>query len=94
MCVLLCSLTSFVDRDEAKLILDLETLLRISPRFDLGQFESGLQAKDNYGNGSVRRPQALLAAQNANLEVDAKPGLVTKTFWCVFPRAVCIAVQN
>ena len=59
--------TTFVDRDDAKLILDLEVVLEASPKFDLPTFQECLVQKDNYGVGSVKRIHVIQAAENAKL---------------------------
>jgi hypothetical protein len=59
--------TTFVDRDEAKLILDLEVVLESSPKFDLPMFQDCLVQKDNYGVGSVKRIHVIQAAENSKL---------------------------
>jgi hypothetical protein len=56
-----------VDRDDAKLILDLEVVLETSPKFDLPTFQECLVQKDNYGVGSVKRIHVIQAAENAKL---------------------------
>ena len=45
--------SSFEDRGEARLILDLESAIANSPRFDLNLFRSSLESKDMYGNEQV-----------------------------------------
>ena len=59
--------TTFVDRDAAKLILDLEVVLEASPKFDLSTFHDCLLQKDNYGVGSVKRIHVIQAAENSKL---------------------------
>ena len=59
--------TTFLDRDDAKLILDLEVVLESSPKFDLAMFQDCLIQKDNYGVGSVKRIQVIQAAENSKL---------------------------
>ena len=59
--------TTFVDRDTAKLILDLEVILEASPKFDLSTFHDCLIQKDNYGVGSVKRIHVMQAAENSKL---------------------------
>ena len=56
-----------MDRDDAKLILDLEVVLEASPKFDLPTFHECLVQKDNYGVGSVKRIHVIQAAENAKL---------------------------
>ena len=58
---------TFIDRDEAKLILDLEVVLESSPKFDLPIFQDCLVQKDNYGVGSVKRIHVMQAAENSKL---------------------------
>ena len=48
---------SFLDRDDAMIILELERTLSDSPRFNLQRFREILEAKDHYGNGQVSRQQ-------------------------------------
>ena len=48
---------SFLDRDDAMIILELERTLSDSPRFNLQRFREILEAKDRYGNGQVSRQQ-------------------------------------
>ena len=68
--------SSFLDRDEAKLVLDLETVLSLSSKFDLGLFHDTLLNKDNYGNGTVRRTQVLQAAAKSKLDIESKPAVI------------------
>ena len=48
---------SFMDRDDAMIILELERCLSDSPKFNLQRFREILEAKDHYGNGQVSRQQ-------------------------------------
>ena len=56
-----------MDRDDAKLCLDLESVLEASPKFDLPVFQNCLVQKDNYGVGSVKRIHVMQAAENSKL---------------------------
>ena len=58
---------TFEDRDDAKLILDLEAILEASPKFDLALFHDCLVQKDNYGVGSVKKIHVIQAADNSKL---------------------------
>ena len=51
--------SSFEDRGEARLILDLESAIANSPRFDLNLFRSSLESKDMYGNEQVSRQHVI-----------------------------------
>ncbi len=61
--------TTFEDRGEARLILDLEAAIANSPKFDLGQFRKSLESKDMYGNEQVSKQHVIQAAQNSKLSV-------------------------
>ena len=61
--------SSFEDRGEARLILDLETAIANSPKFDLNLFRSSLESKDMYGNEQVSRQHVVQAANNSQLSV-------------------------
>ncbi len=61
---------AFDDRNDARLILELEKTLLASPNFDLGRFRSSLEAKDAYGNDQVSRQHVSMAASAAGLNID------------------------
>jgi len=61
--------TSFEDRGEARLILDLENAIANSPKFDLNRFRSSLESKDMYGNEQVSKQAVIQAATNSQLSV-------------------------
>ena len=61
--------STFEDRGEARLILDLENAIASSPRFDLNLFRSSLESKDMYGNEQVSKQHVLQAANNSKLNV-------------------------
>ena len=67
---------TFVDRDEAKIILELETILEASPKFDLQEFRNSMISKDSYGVGTVRRQIVLQAASWANLNLEHRGTIV------------------
>ena len=70
---------TFIDRDEAKLILDLEVVLESSPKFDLPLFQDCLVQKDNYGVGSVKRIHVMQAAENSKLVgLEGKNGILKR----------------
>ena len=62
--------SSFEDRGEARLILDLENAIANSPKFDLNLFRSSLESKDMYGNEQVSRQHVIQAANNSQLSVS------------------------
>ena len=47
--------SAFLDRDEAKLILELEVTIQGSPKFELDRFRESLHSKDIYDNGTVSK---------------------------------------
>lgn len=51
--------SAFVDRDEAKLVLELEVAIQASPKFEIERFDESLQSKDMYGNGTVSRQHVI-----------------------------------
>ena len=53
--------SSFEDRGEARLILDLENAIANSPKFDLNLFRSSLESKDMYGNEQVSKQHVIQA---------------------------------
>lgn len=59
----------FHDREDAKLILELEKALMDSPKFDLNKFQRDLEAKDMYGNDQVSKQHVIQAANNSNLNI-------------------------
>jgi len=48
-----------VDRDEAKLILELEVAIQASPKFEIDKFRESLQSKDMYDNGTVSKQHVI-----------------------------------
>lgn len=61
--------SSFGDRGEARLILDLEAAMVKSPKFDLAKFRSSLESKDMYGNEQVSKQHVIQAANHSKLTV-------------------------
>lgn len=61
--------SSFEDRGEARLILDLESAIANSPKFDLEVFRSSLESKDMYGNEQVSKQHVIQAANHAKLSI-------------------------
>lgn len=59
----------FEDRGEARLILDLESAIANSPKFDLEVFRSSLESKDMYGNEQVSKQHVIQAANHAKLSI-------------------------
>lgn len=51
-----------MDRDEAKLVLELEVAIESSPKFELDKFKSSLESKDIYDNGIVSK-QVIIFSQ-------------------------------
>jgi hypothetical protein len=51
--------SAFVDRDEAKLVLELEVAIQASPKFEIERFDESLQSKDMYDNGTVSRQHVI-----------------------------------
>ena len=48
-----------MDRDEAKLILELEVAIQSSPKFEIDKFRESLQSKDMYDNGTVSKQHVI-----------------------------------
>ncbi len=51
--------SAFVDRDEAKLVLELEVAIQASPKFEIDRFRESLRSKDMYDNGTVSRQHVI-----------------------------------
>lgn len=60
---------SFNDREDAKLILELEKTLFDSPKFNLEKFRTELHSKDMYGNDQVSKQHVMMAASNNQLQI-------------------------
>lgn len=61
--------STFEDRGEARLILDLEAAISSSPNFNLDLFRSSLESKDMYGNEQVSKQHVIQAANNSKLAI-------------------------
>ena len=62
--------SSFNDRLDARVILELEKTLLDSPSFDLDRFNQELMDKDVYGNDQVSRQHVVQAAGKAKLNIE------------------------
>ena len=69
-----------MDRDEAKLILELEVAIQSSPKFEIDKFRESLQSKDMYDNGTVSKQHVIQVTADFAFLQFIEVGLISCLF--------------